>query len=421
MGSALDLWTAYRERAFLTSPQPFLGYFFMLEDCKASNRPVKVQEPHFKVFPEFVGASYLRRYELFCRKLVLERHYTASAFIASTADGGIKGRFSTPAEDLSLERFARVLVAIWGALDRNMETTVHRLINGDSRNLSFLSDDSIHLVVTSPPYWNLKRYNENPDQLGHIQDYEAFLLELEKVWRHIYRILVPGGRLVCVVGDVCVARREFGRHLVFPLHGDICVICRRIGFDNLNPIIWHKIANASYEVENGSKFLGKPYEPNAIIKNDIEFILMQRKPGGYRKPTNEQRDASRIAKDDFDRWFQQIWNITGASTKRHPAPFPLELATRLVRMFSFTGDTVLDPFCGSGTTMVAALRTDRNSIGVEIDLEYCRMTARYLKAETADLFSTAKLMFEKAAAKTKSGVKEDSTLYEVRPARKRLE
>jgi len=302
-----------------------------------------------------------------------------------------------------------------------METTVHRLINGDSRDLSFLSDASVHLVVTSPPYWNLKRYNENPGQLGHIQDYEAFLFELEKVWRHVFRILVPGGRLVCVVGDVCVARRDFGRHLVFPLHADICVICRRIGFDNLNPIIWHKIANASYEVKNGSKFLGKPYEPNAIIKNDMEFILMQRKPGGYRKPTNAQREASRIGKDDFGRWFQQIWNITGASTKRHPAPFPLQLATRLVRMFSFTGDTVLDPFAGSGTTMVAALRTGRDSIGVEIDPEYCRMTARYLKAETADLFSNAELLFEKAATETASRVEEDQALYQVRPARKRLE
>jgi len=302
-----------------------------------------------------------------------------------------------------------------------MDTTVHRLINGDARELAYLDDASVHLVVTSPPYWNLKRYNDNPDQLGHIQDYEAFLFELEKVWRHVYRILVPGGRLVCVVGDVCVARRDFGRHLVFPLHADICVICRRIGFDNLNPIIWHKIANASYEVENGSKFLGKPYEPNAIIKNDMEFILMQRKPGGYRKPTNKQRDASKIEKDAFDRWFQQIWNITGASTKQHPAPFPLELATRLVRMFSFTEDTVLDPFCGSGTTMVAALQTGRNSIGIEIDPEYCRMAARYLKAETADLFTTAELRFEKAPTETAALVKEDCALYEVRPAKKRLE
>ena len=306
-----------------------------------------------------------------------------------------------------------------------MKASTHRLINADSRDLAFLPDGSIHLVVTSPPYWNLKRYNEHPDQLGHIQDYEAFLGELEKVWRHAYRVLVPGGRLVCVVGDVCVARRDFGRHLVFPLHADICVICRRIGFDNLNPIIWHKIANASYEVVNGSKFLGKPYEPNAIIKNDMEFILMQRKPGGYRQPTVAQREESRIDKGDFDRWFQQIWNITGASTKQHPAPFPLALATRLVRMFSFSGDTVLDPFCGSGTTLIAALRSGRNSIGIDIDPEYCRMAARYLKAENTDLFTTASLSFERVASadvasESAPRLREDHALYEIRPARKKL-
>ena len=307
-----------------------------------------------------------------------------------------------------------------------MKASTHRLINADSRDLAFLPDGSVHLVVTSPPYWNLKRYNEHPDQLGHIQDYEAFLGELEKVWRHAYRVLVPGGRLVCVVGDVCVARRDFGRHLVFPLHADICVICRRIGFDNLNPIIWHKIANASYEVVNGSKFLGKPYEPNAIIKNDMEFILMQRKPGGYRQPTVAQREESRIDKGDFDRWFQQIWNITGASTKQHPAPFPLALATRLVRMFSFSGDTVPDPFCGSGTTMIAALRSGRNSIGIDIDPEYCRMAARYLKAENTDLFTTASLSFERlgsadAASESAPRLHEDHALYEIRPARKKLD
>jgi len=204
-----------------------------------------------------------------------------------------------------------------------MKKTIQRLIQGDARDLSFLPDESVHLVLTSPPYWNLKQYNDHPNQIGHIQDYETFLKELKKVWEHALRILVPGGRLVCVVGDVCVSRKAVGRHLVFPLHADICVICRQLGFDNLNPIIWHKIANASYEVSNGSKFLGKPYEPNAIIKNDMEFILMQRKPGGYRKPTNQQREESIIAKKDFNRWFQQIWNIPGASTKKHPAPMAL--------------------------------------------------------------------------------------------------
>lgn len=302
-----------------------------------------------------------------------------------------------------------------------MHQTVHRLINGDARDLSFVPDESVHLVVTSPPYWNLKRYLENPDQLGHIQDYEAFLAELTKVWRHVFRILVPGGRLVCVVGDVCVARKAFGRHLVFPLHSDISVNCRRIGFDNLNPIIWHKISNAVFEANTSSKFLGKPYEPNAIIKNDMEFILMQRKPGGYRQPTSGQRDASRIGKKEFDAWFKQIWNVTGASTKNHPAPFPLEIALRLVQMFSFTDDTVLDPFCGSGTTMIAALKTGRNSIGVEIEPEYCRMAARYLKAENSDPFAPARLQFEKATVTEKAClVAEDKALYTVHPARKRL-
>jgi len=304
-----------------------------------------------------------------------------------------------------------------------MSRTYQRLINGDARDLSFLDDESIHLVVTSPPYWNLKRYNENPSQLGHIENYEAFLIEIEKVWRDVFRVLVPGGRLVCVVGDVCVSRRKFGRHLFFPLHSDICVLCRKIGFDNLNPIIWHKIANASFEVPNGTKFLGKPYEPNAIIKNDMEFILMQRKPGGYRKPTEEQRKLSKIEKKDFDTWFQQIWNITGASTRNHPAPFPLELATRLVRMFSFHGDTVLDPFCGTGTTMIAALRYGRNSIGIDIDPEYCRMAARYLKKESSNLFITTELIFEKMASDHSGQMQvcEDQALYEVKSARKTLE
>jgi len=266
-----------------------------------------------------------------------------------------------------------------------------RLVEGDARDLSFIGDESVHLVVTSPPYWTLKRYNEHPDQLGHVADYEDFLGELCKVWEECYRVLVPGGRVACVVGDVCLSRRAFGRHLVMPLHSDIAVMCRKMGFDNLNPIIWHKIANASYEIENGSKFLGKPYEPNAIIKNDIEFILMQRKPGGYRKPTEHQRDASRLAKEEFNEMFQQFWNVSGESTRKHPAPFPFEIARRLVRMFSFVGDTVLDPFCGTGTTMLAAAKTGRNSIGIEIDPRYIELAEKRLRREVCDLFGSCDL------------------------------
>ncbi len=273
--------------------------------------------------------------------------------------------------------------------------TLHRLVQGDARDLSFLDDGSVHLVVTSPPYWNLKRYNETEGQMGHIEDYERFIAELSRVWKEVFRVLVPGGRLVCVVGDVCLSRRENnGRHTVVPLHADICVQCRKIGFDNLNPIIWHKISNASYEVSNGSKFLGKPYEPNAIVKNDIEFILMQRKPGGYRKPTEEQRKLSAIPREKFGKWFQQFWNLSGASTKEHPAPFPLELASRLVQMFSFVGDTVLDPFCGTATTMLASLKHARNSIGVELDSQYCKMAASRLMNENVSLFGKAQLQID---------------------------
>ena len=272
---------------------------------------------------------------------------------------------------------------------------MHRLVHGDARSMSFISNESIHLVVTSPPYWTLKRYNENDNQLGHIADYEEFLDELSKVWREIYRVLVPGGRLVCVVGDVCLSRRRHGRHLVMPLHSDICVICRKIGFDNLNPIIWHKIANANYEVNKGNKFLGKPYEPNAIIKNDMEFILMQRKPGGYRKPTHKQRELSRIKKEEYNEWFRQFWNMSGASTIIHPAPFPFELAYRLIRMFSFWSDTVLDPFCGTGTTMLAAMKCDRNSIGIDIDEKYCQMALKRLQKHSSPLFSLERIEFIK--------------------------
>jgi len=299
----------------------------------------------------------------------------------------------------------------------NSGPTIQKLVLGDARRLRFIDDESVHLVVTSPPYWNLKRYNEHPEQLGHVQDYEVFLHELNKVWEEVYRILVPGGRLVCVVGDVCVSRRSFGRHVVFPLHADICVACRKLGFDNLNPIVWHKIANASYEANgNGAGFLGKPYEPNAIIKNDMEFILMQRKPGGYRQPTDEQREKSRLTKEEYGAWFRQIWTLTGASTREHPAPFPYELAYRLVRMFSFYGDTVCDPFCGTGTTLLAAAKTERHGIGVEIDVNYARMAARRLKHELGGLFDRTTLQYYRVDATEVVQLREDPGTYRVSKA-----
>lgn len=272
--------------------------------------------------------------------------------------------------------------------------TTHRLTLGDAREMLGLGPESVHLVLTSPPYWTLKEYRYSEAQLGHIEDYDEFLGELDKVWRQCFEALVPGGRLICVVGDVCLSRRENdGRHTVVPLHASIQERCRKIGFDNLAPIIWHKISNAAYEVENGGGFLGKPYEPNAVIKNDIEFILMQRKPGGYRAPDIPTKVLSLISAENHAKWFQQIWTgITGASTKQHPAPYPVELAERLVRMFSFVGDTVLDPFLGTGTTTVAAAKWGRNSMGCEVDEHYWDLAQKRIAQETSSLFCKANLV-----------------------------
>ena len=195
------------------------------------------------------------------------------------------GQLKNPQTDLP--RIARDprLTAVIETTVQHVPTS-HRLYQHDSRDLDFIESESVHLALTSPPYWTLKEYRRSDGQLGSVADYEAFVRELDRVWSHCFRALIPGGRLIVVVGDVCLSRRKNGgRHTVVPLHASIQEHCRSLGFDNLAPIIWHKIANAVYEVENGGGgFLGKPYEPNAVIKNDIEFILMQRKPGGYRTP-----------------------------------------------------------------------------------------------------------------------------------------
>ncbi len=278
-------------------------------------------------------------------------------------------------------------------LDRlvSQRKTKHVLRQGDARHLQFLEDNSVHLVVTSPPYWTLKEYVGADGQLGDVQDYSEFISELGRVWRQCHRVLVPGGRLIVVVGDVCLSRRLHGRHAVVPLHASIQESCREIGFDNLAPIIWHKIANAKFEVDGGGGFLGKPYEPNAVIKNDIEFILMQRKGGGYRKPSVESRLLSIIPEMSHRTWFQQIWTIGGASTKDHPAPFPVSIAERLIRMFSFVGDTVIDPFVGTGTTMLAASQAGRDSVGIEIEPSYLKFAEKRLRNSFEKLISHAEL------------------------------
>ncbi len=266
----------------------------------------------------------------------------------------------------------------------------HQVLLGDARR-AVLPDESVHLILTSPPYWTLKEYRRTSGQMGWIADYDEFLDELDAVWRVCHRALVPGGRLVCVVGDVCLSRRRNGgRHMVVPLHASIQDRCRGLGFDNLAPIIWHKIANVAHEVQRGSAgFLGKPYEPNAVIKNDIEFILMQRKPGGYRRPTQAARTLSLLSEPSFKTHFRQIWtDIPGASTRDHPAPYPVALADRLIRMFSFVGDTVFDPFTGTASTQVAAAASGRNSIGIEVDPVYHGQAVQRMLGEATSLLRT---------------------------------
>jgi len=266
------------------------------------------------------------------------------------------------------------------------DRTFHTLRLGDARNMSWIQTSSVHLVVTSPPYWTLKKYEDHRDQLGEVADYEAFLNELDRVWRECVRVLVPGGRICCVVGDVCIPRKREGRHYVMPLHADIQVRARRLGLDCLTPILWQKIANGATEAEgNGAGFYGKPYQPGAVIKNDVEYILFLRKGGGYRSVTMLQKALSMLDRREMPKWMRSAWtDIRGETTRKgHPAPFPAELAERLIRMFSFAGDTVLDPFAGTGSTSVAAIETGRNSIAVEIEPKYFALARARLQQVAA--------------------------------------
>lgn len=267
-------------------------------------------------------------------------------------------------------------------------STKHRLNLGDARHLDWIENESVHLVVTSPPYWTLKEYAPHKAQLGAVADYEQFLRELEKCLGECERVLVPGGRICCVVGDVCLPRKKAGRHQIMPLHADLMVLARRLKLDCLTPILWFKIANGSREAEgNGAGFYGKPYQPGAIVKNDFEYILFFRKGGAYRSPTTTQKALSILSKSEMQSWLRTSWtDIKGESTRNgHPAPFPVSLAERLIRLFSFAGDTILDPFCGAGSTSVAAINSGRSSIGNEIEPSYLKLAADRLREAASHL------------------------------------
>ena len=258
-------------------------------------------------------------------------------------------------------------------------STTHDIHQGDARDLSFIESNSVHLICTSPPYGSLKTYPAHEDQLGNMRSYDEFLRQIDRVLSESLRILAPGGRVACVVGDVCISRRKGGRHHVLPLSADLQVLARKVGFDCLTPIRWMKVANIKLEASRSTRYLGKPNLPNGIVKNDIEHILFFRKPG-YRKPTSLMEERSFISTEDYMKWFAPIWtDVTGQIRRDHPAPYPLEIPRRLIRMFSFSGDTVVDPFAGTGTTSLAALETGRHSVSVDIEPSYIDIIEARLK------------------------------------------
>jgi site-specific DNA-methyltransferase (adenine-specific) len=246
----------------------------------------------------------------------------------------------------------------------------------------------MHLIVTSPPYFNIKSYESEAGgkQLGRIDQYELFLDELTKCMKEWSRVLIPGGRVCCVVGDVLIPRKKDGRHRILPLPADIMARSKKVELDTLTPILWYKIGNRTNEAGGGSSgFYGKPYQPGAVIKNDFEHILMLRKPGAYRSTSMLQKALSMLQKNEMDGWQRPFWqDVRGASLRNgHPAPYPIEIAERLIRMFSFAGDTVLDPFCGSGSTAIAACRAGRNSVSSDVEVKYLQSTFARLKNEIA--------------------------------------
>jgi site-specific DNA-methyltransferase (adenine-specific) len=274
------------------------------------------------------------------------------------------------------ERFRQI------AWPKPFNKTTHSVSLGDARDLTWIADRSVHLIVTSPPYWTLKKYPGAKGQLGDHEEYESFLGELDKVWAECKRVLVPGGRICCVVGDVCLPRKKIGRHLVMPLHADIQVRARKLGLDVLTPVLWHKVANGVTEAEgNGAGFYGKPYQPGSIVKNDIEYILFLRKGGEYRQVKPLQKALSMLTKEEMQSWLRSVWtDIRGASLRNgHPAPYPPTLADRLIKLFSFAGDTVLDPFGGTGSTAIAAIASGRNSVSIDIEPTYIALARENIR------------------------------------------
>jgi len=276
--------------------------------------------------------------------------------------------------------------------------TNHKIIIGDSRNMAELQDKSVHLVITSPPYWQLKDYGTS-DQIGFNDSYENYINNLNLVWKECFRVLKDGCRLCINIGDQFARSVYYGRYKIIPIRTEIIKFCETMGFDYMGAIIWQKATTMN--TTGGATIMGSfPYPRNGIIKIDYEFILIFKKPGETPFVSKEIKEKSKMSKEEWYQYFTGHWNFNGAKQDKHLAMFPEELPKRLIKMFSFVGDTILDPFLGSGTTTLAAKNLDRNSVGYEINKKFLPIIKEKIGVNKDDLFKGA--IFETIEQKNKS-------------------
>ncbi len=271
--------------------------------------------------------------------------------------------------------------------------THHRIIIGDSRWMREIPDESVHLVVTSPPYWQIKDYGCQK-QIGFDQTYEEYINDLNLVWSECHRVLHKGCRLCINIGDQFARSVYYGRYKVIPIRTEIIKFCQAVGFDYMGAIIWQKVTTCN--TSGGAAVMGSyPYPRNGIIKIDYEFILIFKKPGRSPKVSDEIKEQSRLSEDEWNTYFWGHWRFPGEKQDEHLAMFPLELPWRLIKMFSFVGETVLDPFLGSGTTTLAASKLMRNSIGYEINEDFLPVIRRKLGLDQRQVFEEVDFTIEK--------------------------
>jgi len=269
--------------------------------------------------------------------------------------------------------------------------TNHKVIIGDSRNMAELKNNSVHLVITSPPYWQLKDYG-SLDQIGFNDSYENYINNLNLVWKECFRALNDGCRLCINIGDQFARSVYYGRYKIIPIRTEIIKFCETIGFDYMGAIIWQKATTMN--TTGGATIMGSfPYPRNGIIKLDYEFILIFKKLGVSPFVSKEIKEESKMSKDEWNQYFNGHWNFNGAKQDKHLAMFPEELPKRLIKMFSFVGDNVLDPFLGSGTTTLAAKNLNRNSVGYEINNNYLPTIKEKIGATKDDLFKNVAFEF----------------------------